>query len=89
MKKLTYYVLSALAILFSACDEPAVTFSEPQPVNEKNLSRIPKKLQGLYLNLEDTSITLNISENTICKIYDADLKELKSELDSNLQLNGN
>ena len=69
------------------CDEPLATFSEPQPVNMENLPRIPKRLQGHYLNQTDNS-QLAIDDQQIQRIYDFDVKGHLNQLDSNIRLSG-
>ncbi len=67
--------------------EPPVTFTEPQPVGVKNLAKIPSRLQGEYVSLNDSS-TLVITEKIIQRIYDVEETIHPSELDSNCIING-
>jgi len=69
-----------------ACDPP-VTFNEPQPVDTDNLSKFPKRLQGKYLSLSDSSF-LVVNEKLIQRIYDFDQMMHTNQLDSNSQLSG-
>jgi len=69
-----------------ACDPP-VTFNEPQPVDTDNLSKFPKRLQGKYLSLSDSSF-LVVNEKLIQRIYDLDQMMHTNQLDSNSQLSG-
>ena len=69
-----------------ACDPP-VTFNEPQPVDTDNLSKFPKRLQGKYLSLSDSSF-LVVNEKFIQRIYDLDQMMHTNQLDSNSQLSG-
>jgi hypothetical protein len=69
-----------------ACDPP-VTFNEPQPVDTDNLSKFPKRLQGKYLSLSDSSF-LVVNEKFIQRIYDFDQMMHTNQLDSNSQLSG-
>ncbi len=79
---LTIFILSVLW----ACTSP-VTFNEPQPVGTDNLSRIPKRIQGRYLSLADSSAII-INDNLIQRIYDFYEKMDPKRLDSNLKLSG-
>jgi hypothetical protein len=69
-----------------ACDPP-VTFNEPQPVDTDNLFKFPKRLQGKYLSLSDSSF-LVVNEKFIQRIYDFDQMMHTNQLDSNSQLSG-
>jgi len=69
-----------------AC-EPSVTFTEPQPTDTDNLSNFPKKLQGNYLSLADSS-TLIIGEKLIQRVYDFDYKIHPNQLDSTSKISG-
>ena len=81
-------LISTLIILTSlfACVPPA-TFSEPQPANTDNLSKFPKRLQGQYLCLADSS-TLSVGDQLIQRTYDFDYKLHPNQLDSTSQLLG-
>lgn len=71
--------------LFS-CD-PLVTFTEPQPEGADNLSKFPKRLQGFYLSLDDSS-TLQIDNGLIQRIFDVDQKIHPNQLSSEEKLSG-
>jgi hypothetical protein len=53
-------------LLFSAC-EPAVLFSEPQPIGAKNLETFPKSAQGKFHSLTE-NVTVTIDALGIYKI---------------------
>jgi Holliday junction resolvase len=76
----TFIILTNLL----AC-EPPVTFNEPQPIDTANLSKFPKRIQGQYLSLEDSS-TLLISDKLIQRIYDFDYKVHPNQLDCTSRL---
>ena len=82
-------IISAIIILTSliACDGPLATFSDPQPIEIDNLTKIPKRLQGQYLNLTDNS-KLIIDDQQIQRIYDFDIKGHRNQLDSNTRIFG-
>lgn len=86
MKRLT--ILSTLVILAGlfAC-QPPVTFSEPQPTDTDNLSKFPKRLQGQYLNLDDSS-TLLVGDKVIRRVYDYTFKVHPNQFDSTSKLVG-
>jgi hypothetical protein len=67
MKKKFFILITVVLTIFYAC----VTFTEPQPANTANLSIFPKKLQGKYLSLADSSILL-IEDKIITRICDTD-----------------
>lgn len=73
-------------INFYSCQQD-VTFTEPQPVNTKNLKKIPKRLQGKYLSLSDNSV-LKIDSKYIKRIYNLSSKIHIKDLDSNLVRSG-
>ncbi len=78
----TFIILTSMF----ACEPPA-TFNEPQPTDTDNLSKFPKRLQGQYLSLADSS-TLSISDKLIQRFYDFDYKIHPSQLDSTSRLSG-
>ena len=86
MQKQVYFSLTLVAILLFAC-QPPVTFREPQPKDVAALNSFPKRIQGKYLNSEDSSF-LQITENSIIRMYDFDQKIHLSQLDSNQQIIG-
>jgi len=84
MKKLNYFLFFFVLTSLISC-EPSVTFNEPQPADTKNLSIFPKRIQGKYLSLLDSSKML-ISDNLVQRIYDLDYKIHINQLDSSLYL---
>lgn len=78
--------LLLLICLFS-CGEPPVTFTEPQPAGNDNLSNFPGRIQGRYLSLEDSSM-LEVSGQTIRRIYDLNLEIHVDSLSDDLVLSG-
>lgn len=75
-----------LFLFLFGCAEIA-SFSEPQPVDAKNLSKLPSRIQGSYLSVEDSSLLL-IGANHIQRLYNLDYTLHIAELDSTLRLNG-
>ncbi len=67
MKLLRFISTIVVLTCFIAC-EPTVTFNEPQPADTENLTKFPKRLQGEYLSLEDSS-NLFILEKVIIRTY--------------------
>lgn len=86
MKRLKFITTIIILTSLFSC-EPPVTFKEPQPTDNDNLSKFPNRLQGQYLSLADNSI-LVIGDKLIQRIYDFDLKIHPSQLDSNSRLSG-
>lgn len=76
-----------LVLVFLAGCQPPVVFENPQPADVKALDAFPKRIQGKYLSAEDNSI-LNVTANSLIRIYDFDEKVHLSQLDSNQQLIG-
>ncbi|MEP7265295.1 MAG: hypothetical protein ABI772_12390 [Bacteroidota bacterium] len=64
-------VFGLVILCLIACDSP-ITFTEPQPHGIKDLSELPRRLQGEYINLKDSSILI-ISDKVIQSICDFDL----------------
>jgi hypothetical protein len=88
--KLKFSVLLFLAyiLFFASCGGGSgITFSEPQPVGEKNLLKMPEHLQGEFLNPKD-STTLVINNNLIIRNFQLELELLKNKLDSTFRLSG-
>jgi hypothetical protein len=81
MKLLAFFVLMS----FAACT--VVTFDEPQPVDIDNLAKLPKRIQGQYISLADSS-TLCVSDKMIRRIYDFEYRILARDLDSNYKFVG-
>jgi hypothetical protein len=68
----------------------AFYFEKPQPLNDAELTTIPSKFRGRFMNSD--SIFINIKENIILKEYDYKFRIHKSELDSineNFVIKGN
>ena len=72
---------------FFNCQVP-VTFTQPQPTEINNLSRLPNRVQGQYVSLADNS-TLTVSDKLIKRTKDFDYKFHKNQLDSNQIISGN
>jgi hypothetical protein len=68
MKLLRFISTIIVLTCFFGC-EPTVTFNEPQPADTDNLTKFPKRLQGQYLSLEDSS-NLFVLDNVIIRTYD-------------------
>lgn len=75
-----------IAGLLTSCKESLANFTDPQPVNKKNLEVFPKKLKGIYHNayfntdliIENHYITLtNYFKDTL---NTNDLEQLKKEI---------
>jgi hypothetical protein len=79
---LSFFFLASL----TAC-EPSITFTEPQPAATDNLSEIPRRVQGRYLSLKDSSILL-VSPSLISRIYDFNYKVHISKAESGMQKSG-
>ena len=80
MKRLK--IISTFIIIASlyAC-EPPNTFTEPQPTDTDNLSKFPKRLQGEYISLLDSS-TLTINNELIQRSYELNYKIHPNQIDS-------
>ncbi|MEY3369158.1 MAG: hypothetical protein RI973_2313 [Bacteroidota bacterium] len=87
MKSAAFLPLALLLSCLFACGEPAATFTEPQPAGNDNLPGFPGRIQGRYLSLEDSSM-LEVTRQTIRRIYDLDLEIHVDSLDSSLVLSG-
>ncbi len=55
-------------------------FENPQPINDSELSKIPNKFQGLFMNSD--SAYVNVQENIILKEYYDKFRFHKREFDS-------
>jgi hypothetical protein len=90
--KTKHIVIILLLMLFSckqaecSVDGNNFLFQYPQPINDSELSKIPNKFHGIYLNSD--SIYLNINDNYIIKenynrfkIHKTALDSLKNEFD--------
>ena len=76
--KIQIIILSLL--VFSSCDNVG-RFEVPQPEEQRDEKSIPKKLWGIYLNLEDSSM-ITIGKGQIVKIVKTSYSGLLSDLDS-------
>jgi len=86
MKKQIFFSLTLVALIFFAC-QPPVAFDKPQPDDVAALGRFPLRIQGKYLNVEDSSF-LQITPSSMIRIYDFYQKVHISQLDSNQQIIG-
>ncbi len=76
--KFTSTVIFLISLI--SCESP-VTFSEPQPTGTRNISKLPNRFQGQYLNPYDSSV-LTINDNLIQIVYDINRKMDSIELDA-------
>ncbi len=74
------YILLVTLIILSSCIEDRIKFEEPQPSNQKDLKRIPKKLRGTYFSTSDSTY-LAINDITIIDCMNAEFRTLKDSLD--------
>ncbi len=74
----TMFILFSGLIFMSSCT--SICFENPQPVGQKNLAEFPKKLVGLYIDVEngDTVVTIFHDGFTI-HLNDENVKILLSE----------
>lgn len=86
MKKWLFFLPFPLVSLFS-CGEPAQRFIEPQPAGQKDIGRFPKRFQGTYLSLSDSSM-LTVTDNALIRSYDVWMEQELSSLDSSYTLIG-
>jgi hypothetical protein len=84
MKK---YILVLVMLVFLFCKraEEAASglsfyFENPQPINDAELSKIPNKFQGLFMNSD--SLYLNVKQNVVLKESYDKFRFAKSEFDS-------
>lgn len=85
MKRLNFYfVLLVLALL--SCEEPA-TFTEPQPKGTSSLNKFPKRIQGKFLSMDDSSF-LYIDKISVKRQYDYKGKIHSNELESSIERHG-
>jgi hypothetical protein len=85
MKKI--FLLFGLTVLLISCKESNAVpsgnyffFENPQPINDSELSSIPNKFQGTYMNSD--SIYLNISDNAIFYEKEHKFRFHKNQIDS-------
>ncbi len=86
MNKLFCFALLIATIFISAC-QPPVTFDKPQPADVDELAAFPGRLQGKFLSVTDGSI-LQITQSQMIRVYDFELCEHISQLDSTQQIIG-
>ncbi len=86
MKQLKFISPIILLIILLAC-QPVVTFNEPQPANTDNITTFPKRMQGKYISLSDSSLLL-VSDKLILSIYGFDEKIHTHQLDASSKLSG-
>lgn len=87
MNKWVCFTTVSLLLLFLGGCEPPATFDAPQPVDVKALGSFPLRIQGNYLSSADSSL-LQITANSIIRIYDFDQRIHVSQIDSNQQIIG-
>jgi len=80
MKRHNIFIIFIVLFLLQSC-EPAATFDQPQPVNQKSLTSFPAFLQGIYLDSNNASKII-ISDEMITRHYDFDYMEHKDSLAS-------
>nr|WP_315196794.1 hypothetical protein [uncultured Flavobacterium sp.] len=84
MKK--YFLFLGLLFIFSCKKEDApyagfaMYFEKPQPIDDSELSKIPSKFRGIFINSD--SVYIDIKENVILKESYSKFRFHKSELDS-------
>lgn len=83
-----YFIFFATLISCRKSVAPIAGFEEPQPNDISNLSKIPNRLFGKYLNIKDSSL-LVINENVIKRVNSFSGKIHIKELDSVNVLSGN
>jgi len=86
MQKQLYFSMALATIFLFAC-QPPVTFTEPQPKDVATLSGFPQRIQGKYLSADDSTF-LQITANSMIRIYDFNEKMHLSQLDSTEQIIG-
>ena len=79
-------LLIALVLLFAACEEP-VLFTRPQPVETASLDHFPKRWQGEYMLLEDSS-RLVIGHRTMIAMNEWEIRRSVRDVDSTTFLIG-
>lgn len=84
MKK---YILVLALLAFISCKKAECEpdglnfyFENPQPINDAELSKIPNKFQGLFMNAD--SLYLNVKDNIVLKEYYDKFRFPKSDFDS-------
>lgn len=87
MKPNLFFITLIGLLTLASCDQQ-VTFKEPQPADTRDLRKIPSKIQGKYVGLEDSSLLL-IDKRSIVKIYDLHYNRHIKDFDSTWQIIGN
>ena len=80
-------LLFTVLVFLSSCD--GLYFSEPQPIDQKDLSKMPRKLRGTWLIAEnegDRFDTVIISKDNYVKKTNDIIGALKSEIDTSKEL---
>ena len=67
MKNLKISILLSFLALYS-CKEPVANFTEPQPSEKKNLSKLPNRVLGIYSNPE-LGYKLSVESDLITKTF--------------------
>lgn len=82
-----YFLFLGLLFIISCKKEDApasegfaIYFEKPQPINDSELSKIPSKFRGIFMNSD--SVYVNIKENVILKENYYKFRFHKNELDS-------
>jgi len=82
MKNSIIYSAVILLLLLAGCGvDSEILFSEPQPENAKDISKFPKRLQGSFISLDDSSM-LMINDSLINRIVNLNFKVHRAEYDS-------
>lgn len=86
MKKHFIFLVLLFVVSCKKADAPAeevgfaLCFEKPQPINDSELSKIPSKFRGIFMNSD--SVYVNIKENVILKENYYKFRIHKNELDS-------
>jgi hypothetical protein len=86
MKKFVIASLLVFTFLLNGCD-PAATFDKPQPDNVKTLASFPKRIQGKYISVDQSS-TVTITDNLVTRHYNFEGKEHKDSIGTSYKLVG-
>lgn len=86
-KKTGLYLSTLFMLQLIMQCSPPVTFDQPQPTNQKELSTFPKRIQGNYLSQDRLSI-LTISDLSAIRTYDFGIKARKDNLKNSYELTG-
>ncbi|MBC5864019.1 hypothetical protein [Flavobacterium turcicum] len=81
------FLLIAISFLVFSCkkanspaDENVLYYEQPQPIHDAELTQIPLKFRGVFVNSD--SVHLTISEKMILREFDRKFRIHKTELDS-------